>query len=87
MPLIASCNPRSTHRISSLSALSIALHDLHDLLILNKPALKPPTTTATVPKKKTAEPYNRTRYYQYAKDKSKAFNEFYLFCFMLVKPP
>ncbi|KAI0761448.1 Cullin binding-domain-containing protein [Irpex lacteus] len=78
----------SALQISSLSALAIALHDLHDLLILNKPALKPPTTAATAaPKKKTAEPYNRTRYYQYAKDKSKAFNEFYLFCFMLVKPP
>ncbi|KAI0086212.1 Cullin binding-domain-containing protein [Irpex rosettiformis] len=73
-------------QISSLPSLATALHDLEDFLILNKPALKPPVA-AQAQKKKSLEPYNRAKYYQYAQNKSKAFNEFYLFCFMLVKPP
>ena len=73
-------------RISSLPALSIALHDLEDLIILDKPPLKP---NAQGPNKKGAsgEPYDRTRYFQYAVDTKKAYNELYMFLFMLTKPP
>ncbi|KAL4253969.1 Defective in cullin neddylation protein [Abortiporus biennis] len=77
-------------RISSVSSLAVALHDLEDLLLLDKPALKPPTTTTSGTKKSTsssAEPYNRSRYFKYASDKKKSFGELYTFCFMLAKPP
>lgn len=78
-------------RISNLPALSTALHDLEDLLLLHKPALsaqvpapakkKPSTSSAS------SDPYNRSRYYGYAADTNKAFNELYAFCFVLAKPP
>ncbi|KAI0345203.1 DUF298-domain-containing protein [Trametopsis cervina] len=70
-------------QVSSLSALSAALHDLEDLLILDKPPLKPPGNTAS---KKKPEPYWRVHYYQYATTKAKAFSELYTFCFLLAKP-
>jgi DCN1-like protein 4/5 len=73
-------------RISSLHCLAITLRDLEDLLLLGKPPLKP-LAAAPQKKKPTPEPYNRSRYYLYAADKPKAFNELYLFCFMLAKPP
>jgi len=73
-------------KIASLSALSMLLHDLEDLLLLDKSPLKPATVSAQK-KKPLPEPYNRVRYYQYASDKSKTFNELYIFCFMLAKPP
>lgn len=76
-------------RIASLPALSAALHDLEDLLLLDKPPLKPPSAAAAAPgkKKPTPEPYNRARYYRYAAEKSKSFNELYMFCFTLAKAP
>ncbi|KAI0082877.1 DUF298-domain-containing protein [Panus rudis PR-1116 ss-1] len=75
-------------RISCTETLALSLHELEDLLLLNKPALQP---APVVPTKKTAnpalhEPYNRSRYYTYAKNKDKSFGELYVFCFMLVKP-
>ncbi|KAH9934960.1 Cullin binding-domain-containing protein [Fomitopsis serialis] len=80
-------------RISSLPALSAALHDLEDLLLLNKPALRPSAQVPAPAKKKPtassapSDPYNRSRYYGYASDTKKAFNELYAFCFALAKPP
>ncbi|CAL1703471.1 unnamed protein product [Somion occarium] len=73
-------------RISSVDVFSVALRELEDMLLLDKPALKP--ALAPIGSKKTAmpEPYNRARYYRYAQDKKKAYNELYLFCFMLAKP-
>ncbi|KZT70207.1 DUF298-domain-containing protein [Daedalea quercina L-15889] len=75
-------------RISNVKTLSTALHDLEDLLLLDKPALRP---TASAPTKKPAtgscDPYNRSRYYGYATNTTKFFNELYAFCFTLAKPP
>lgn len=74
-------------RITSLSALTIALNDLNDLLILGMPPLTPAAST----KKKGAgmpakDPYNRVRYWTYAGDIHKSFSELYGFCFKLAKP-
>ncbi|TFY57440.1 hypothetical protein EVJ58_g7019 [Rhodofomes roseus] len=82
-------------RISNLTSLSTALHDLEDLLLLDKPALRPQVADPfPAAKKKSAvsspassDPYNRSRYYGYTSDTSKAFNELYAFCFALAKPP
>ncbi|THH23151.1 hypothetical protein EUX98_g8026 [Antrodiella citrinella] len=72
-------------RISCLPALSTALHELENLLILDKPPLKHSTAT-----KKTAvsvDPYNRSRYLGYAADTTAAYTELYMFLFVLSKPP
>ena len=75
---------------SSLQALALVLHDLEDLLLLDKPPIQP---SGSAPKKKgvaasdTSEPYSRAKYYQYAADKNKGFRELYNFCFALAKPP
>ncbi|KZT11591.1 DUF298-domain-containing protein [Laetiporus sulphureus 93-53] len=76
-------------RISDLKVLSIALHDLEDLLLLGKPPMKPSLATQNRKKATSSslEPYNRARYYRYAEDPQKAFNELYSFCFALAKPP
>ncbi|RPD59194.1 DUF298-domain-containing protein [Lentinus tigrinus ALCF2SS1-7] len=77
-------------RASNLHTLALALHDLEDLLLLDKPPVQP---SGSVPKKKgattsgAAEPYNRNKYYEYAADKNKAFRLLYNFCFALAKPP
>ncbi|KAJ8093032.1 hypothetical protein PM082_020513 [Marasmius tenuissimus] len=62
-------------KISSPQVLRQALTDLEDLLIVDKPPLKPSKN----------EPYNRTLYWTYAKDKKAAFHQFYTFCFTLAK--
>jgi len=79
-------------QISTLQVLSIALHDLEDLLLLDKPPLKIQPKAPTQAKKKSvipvsADPYNRARYHRYAADPKKAFSELYSFCFALAKPP
>ncbi|KAI0694154.1 DUF298-domain-containing protein [Cerioporus squamosus] len=77
-------------RASNPHTLALVLHDLEDLLFLDKPPIQPSTNA---PKKKglavsdASEPYNRTKYYKYAADKNKAFKELYNFCFALAKPP
>lgn len=79
-------------RISSLSQLAIALVDLENLLVLGKPQLKRPQSSgmgaASVKKKRTGdnEPYDRTAYWEYAADKKAAFQQLYVFCFVLAKP-
>lgn len=75
------------YRIASTAALSIALGDFDDLLLTGKPTLKPAHASPTKGKKPTPEPYTRSRYYQAAKDRRKAFTELYMFCFNLAKPP
>ncbi|KAG7086507.1 hypothetical protein E1B28_002460 [Marasmius oreades] len=62
-------------KISSLQILRLALSDLEDLLVMDKPPLKPLKN----------ESYNRTSYWTYAKDKRHAFHQFYSFCFNLAK--
>lgn len=81
-------------RISSLKTLSVAVHDLDDLLLLEKPAIKPLPASSSVSRGSASsiaslqlEPYNRSRYQEYAKDIKKAFGELYSFSFLLAKPP
>ena len=79
----------STSSISDVKTLTTVLRDLEDLLLLNKPSLRP---TAQAPGKRlagpaTSDPYNRSRYYRYASHPTKAFDELYAFCFALAKPP
>jgi len=54
----------------------VALTDLEDLLLFGKPPVK----------KSQVDPYNRAQYWSYAANTKEAFREFYLYCFMLVKP-
>ncbi|KAI0059123.1 DUF298-domain-containing protein [Artomyces pyxidatus] len=76
--------------ISSLPVLSLALNDLHALLIMNKHTPTPSIASSTNKKKRAADtaksPYNRTRYSGYAADVKKTFASFYSFCFVLAKP-
>jgi len=78
-------------RISSLPVLAQALKELEDLLIRDKQTVTRSPSTSSQAKKRgsanTAEPYKRTRYWQYASDRKAAFAELYQFCFMLAKPP
>ncbi|EIW60775.1 DUF298-domain-containing protein [Trametes versicolor FP-101664 SS1] len=82
-------------RVSNLLTLSLAVRDLEDLLLLDKPPIQPPSSASVSAKKKSTavsvpnptEPYNKQRYYQYAASKDKAFSELYTFCFTLAKPP
>lgn len=80
-------------RIASVAALHVALEEMQDLVMTNKPAAKP--TQAIVPPGKgkrasgkagTGEPYNRARYHQAAADRRAAFAQLYNFCFVLAKP-
>jgi len=75
-------------QISNPEILALALHDLEDLVLLDKPPTKPPTVTPAQIKKKTIplEPYNRSRYRRYALDTKKAYSELYSYCFNLAKP-
>ena len=64
-------------RISSLSLLATAIHDLDSFLMLEN-----------APPKKTAkkDPYDRTAFWSYCENKKIAFQKFYMFCFALAKP-
>ncbi|KAG2157626.1 DUF298-domain-containing protein [Suillus bovinus] len=77
--------------ISSLPVLAQSLRELEDLLIRDKEALARSTSTSSQGKKRggasTKEPYNRTRYREYASDRKTAFADLYQFCFTLAKPP
>ncbi|KAG2138944.1 hypothetical protein DEU56DRAFT_800986 [Suillus clintonianus] len=77
--------------ISSLPVLALALRELDDLLICDKQALARSASTSSQAKKRgganTREPYNRTRYREYASDRKAAFADLYQFCFTLAKPP
>ncbi|KAI9056943.1 DUF298-domain-containing protein [Trametes sanguinea] len=80
-------------RVSNLEGLSLAIRELEDLLLLDKPPIQASSVPVTPTNKKGAQPtvpagpYNRQKYYQYAADKAKAFSELYAFCFNLAKPP
>lgn len=77
-------------QISSLQALSTALRDVEDALILGKaPSTSPPSAPMQAKKKGAmpSGPYNRSRYQIYATDTKKALCELYSFCFTLVKSP
>lgn len=71
-------------RIASISQLAVAASDLDKLLIQNLPPLKKPAT-ASPSKKLTDEPYDRTAYWNYAKDSKAAFKSLYSYCFTLAK--
>lgn len=77
--------------ISSLPVLAQALRELEELLIRDKQALIRSASTSSQAKKRGStsakEPYNRTRYREYASDPKTAFADLYLFCFALAKPP
>ncbi|TFK46010.1 DUF298-domain-containing protein [Heliocybe sulcata] len=70
-------------RISSLKILALALKELEDLLIFDKPPI--PDHTQLSSSKKTGGPYNRDRYIGYAVDKKATFGAMYQFCFGLAK--
>ncbi|KAG6831168.1 hypothetical protein H0H92_012308 [Tricholoma furcatifolium] len=70
-------NGTGSLKISNLSALALAVRDLEELLIFNKPA---PT------KSSKKEAYDKMSYWKYSKDTKAAFQQLYLFCFNLVKP-
>ncbi|KAF8556944.1 DUF298-domain-containing protein [Imleria badia] len=77
-------------RISSLSVLAMALKELDDLVIHGKEPITPVSSLSSVKKRDAVdfqEPYNRTRYSQYALNRNAAFTELYQFCFTLSKPP
>ncbi|KAG5639532.1 hypothetical protein H0H81_000677 [Sphagnurus paluster] len=67
-------------RISNLYALSIAVRDLENLLVLKHLA---PTDKKI---KKDKEVYDKTLYSKYAHDPKAAFRKLYLFCFAFAKP-
>jgi hypothetical protein len=63
-------------RIASVSALSLAIEELDDLLFNgNDPPSKP-----------TGKEYDRTTYSTYASNPKAAFQKLYMFSFNLVKP-
>jgi len=70
-------------RICSTVPLAIALNELYDLIILNKAPIPQPGQK----KGESKDPYNRKRYWTYARDPSKAFGEFYTFCYKLATQP
>ncbi|KAI8999043.1 DUF298-domain-containing protein [Trametes punicea] len=79
-------------RVSNVQALALAIRDLGDLLLSQKPPIEPPSGSTTPAKKgveacASGEPYDRRKYYEYAADRDKAFSELYVFCFNLAKPP
>ncbi len=67
-------------RISSLSAIKIALEELNALVVDGKPPIKKPV-------KRTDEPYDRTEYCLFAENPKDAFHKLYFYSFTLVKPP
>ncbi|KAG6919924.1 hypothetical protein DXG01_013273 [Tephrocybe rancida] len=64
-------------KISNLPALTLAVSDLEDVLVLNKAI---PTQRAK------KDVYDKTTYWKYCQDKKASFNQLYMFCFALVKP-
>ncbi|KAI0747620.1 Cullin binding-domain-containing protein [Daedaleopsis nitida] len=79
-------------RASNLPSLSLVLHDLEQLLLLDKAPTQSSGSSIASKKKghvasDTLEPYSRVRYNRYAADTKKAFNELYAFSFALAKPP
>ncbi|KIJ17126.1 hypothetical protein PAXINDRAFT_73516 [Paxillus involutus ATCC 200175] len=81
-----------TLRISSLPVLAIALKELDDLVIYDKePITRAPSQSSFVKKRSgvgaSQDPYNRSRYWEYALDRKAAFSELYQFCFAVSKPP
>ncbi|KAF8232283.1 hypothetical protein L208DRAFT_937295 [Tricholoma matsutake] len=64
-------------KISSLSLLATAIHDLNDYLMLEKAAPK---------KSAKKDPYDRTALWSYCENRKAAFQKFYIFCFALAKP-
>lgn len=82
-------------RISSLPLLQLALQDLNDLLISDKPPVLSKTAASgaysslkQIPQVQIvpSDPYQRKQYYSYAKDKKAGFSKLYTFCFALAKP-
>ncbi|KAI0318430.1 Cullin binding-domain-containing protein [Amylostereum chailletii] len=73
-------------QISSLSALSTAMQELNDLVVLGKPARARTEATQKKPAENAIPAYNRSHYYQCAQDAKKALTSFHTFCFQLVKP-
>ncbi|KAG5647213.1 hypothetical protein DXG03_001172 [Asterophora parasitica] len=69
-------NGTESFKISNLYALSLAITDLENLLILNKPPAK----------KAKKEAYDKSAYSTYAADKKAAFRKLYTFCFLFAKP-
>jgi DCN1-like protein 4/5 len=77
-------------RISSLPVLAMALKELDDLVVHDKQPITPVSSLSSLKKRgaiDSQEPYNRTRYSQYASNRNTAFTELYQFCFTLAKPP
>ncbi len=88
--LLVTCAATQLVRMCSASnphTLALVLHDLEDLLLLDKPPIQSAPKKKGTPASDAAEPYNRAKYYKYAADKNKAFRELYNFCFALAKPP
>jgi DCN1-like protein 4/5 len=78
-------------RISSAQALKTALDELQDLLLTDKPALKPSRSSGAASNTKSksttsSDPYNRAKYHVYAGDRKAAFLGLYAYCFNLAKP-
>jgi len=69
--------------VSSLPQLNVVVRDINDLLILRRPPLQ---RSGNKNVKESNEPYSRTRYWSYAEDSKKAFQELYTFSFSLAKP-
>ncbi|KAK7689051.1 hypothetical protein QCA50_007742 [Cerrena zonata] len=63
--------------ISSTEVLAVTLRELEDLIVHAK---------RVAHSKSATEPYNRARYRKYSHDLKKAYNELYMFCFVLAKP-
>ncbi|KIL68549.1 hypothetical protein M378DRAFT_158359 [Amanita muscaria Koide BX008] len=73
----------SVLKVSSLPQLNVVVRDINDLLILRRPPLQ---RSGNKNVKESNEPYSRTRYWSYAEDSKKAFQELYTFSFSLAKP-
>ena len=77
-----SCSPYRSRlkdhysRVSSIQSLSIAVHDLSNIIFLNK----------TLSPKRQKEPYDKTALRKYSDDRKDAFRKLYSFCFLLAKP-
>ncbi|KAI0648307.1 hypothetical protein C8Q79DRAFT_566909 [Trametes meyenii] len=78
---------------SNCQTLSLVIREVEDILLLDKPSIRPESIIPSITKKKSisvaapAEPYNRQKYFQYVSNRDKAFVELYTFCFNLAKPP
>ncbi|KAF8626310.1 hypothetical protein AX15_004979 [Amanita polypyramis BW_CC] len=70
-------------KVSSLMQLNIVVRDLNELLVLGRPALAQPAGKSS---KVSKVPYDRAKYWEYAKDPSAAFQNLYMYSFSLAKP-